>query len=81
MNRTGIMEVAAFGGEDYSFEELVAELTSAYLCARNGIDNTLENSSAYIQHWLRALKDDKTMLMKASGRAMAAAEYILGREA
>ena len=77
LNRPGIMAVAAFGGEDYSFEELVAELTSAYLCARNGIDNTLENSSAYIQHWLKALRDDKTMLMKASGKAMAAVEYIL----
>ena len=80
LNRSGIMAVAAFGGEDYSFEELVAELTSAYLCARNGINNTLENSSAYIQHWLKALKDDKTMLIKASGKAMAAVEYILARE-
>lgn len=42
LNRPGIMSAAAFGGEEYSFEELVAELTSAYLCARNGIDNTLE---------------------------------------
>jgi antirestriction protein ArdC len=76
LNRPGIMAVAAFGGEEYSFEELVAELTSAYLCARNGINNTLENSSAYIQNWLRALKDDKTMLLKASGKATAAVEYI-----
>jgi antirestriction protein ArdC len=81
LNRHGIMAVAAFGGEDYSFEELIAELTSAYLCARNGIDNTLENSSAYIQHWLKALRDDKTMLMKASGKAMAAVEYILANKA
>lgn len=81
LNRPGIMGVAAFGGEDYSFEELVAELTSAYLCARNGIDNTLENSSAYIQHWLQVLKNDRTMLMKASGKAMAAVEYILAGEA
>jgi len=81
LGRPGIMEVAAFGGEQYSFEELVAELTSAYLCARNGIDNTLENSSAYIQHWLKALRDDKTMLMKASGKATAAVEYILASEA
>jgi len=79
LNRPGIMEVAAFGGEDYGFEELVAELTSAYLCASNGIDNTLENSTAYIQNWLKALKDDKTMLMKASGKATAAVEYILGK--
>jgi antirestriction protein ArdC len=80
LNRPGIMAVAAFSGEDYSFDELVAELTSAYLCARNGINNTLENSSAYIQHWLKALRDDKTMLMKASRKVMAAVEYIFARE-
>jgi antirestriction protein ArdC len=80
LNRPGIMAAAAFGGDAYGFEELVAELTSAYLCARNGINNTLENSSAYIQHWLKALRDDKTMLMKASGKAMAAAEYILANK-
>lgn len=77
LSRAGIMETAAFGGEDYSFEELVAELTSAYLCAKNGIDNTLENSTAYIQSWLRALKDDRSMILKASGKATAAVGYIL----
>jgi len=80
LNRPGIMEVASFGGEEYSFEELVAELTSAYLCARNGINNTLENSTAYIQNWMKALRDDKTMLLKASGKAMAAVDYILAKE-
>jgi antirestriction protein ArdC len=81
LNRPGIMEVASFGGEEYSFEELVAELTSAYLCARHGIDNTLENSAAYIRHWIEALKNDKTLLMKASGKAMAAVDYIIAKEA
>jgi antirestriction protein ArdC len=79
LNRSGVMGMASFGGEEYSFEELVAELTSAYLCARLGVNNTLENSSAYVQHWLKALKDDKTMLMKSSGKATAAVEYILGK--
>ena len=79
LNRPGIMAVAAFGSEDYSFEELVAELTSAYLCARTGIGNTLQNSSAYISSWLKVLKNDKTMLLKASGKAMASVEYIVGR--
>jgi antirestriction protein ArdC len=79
LNRPGVMGMASFGGEEYSFEELVAELTSAYLCASNGIDNTLENSAAYIQNWLKALKENKTMLMKASGKATAAVEYILGK--
>ena len=80
-DRPGIMAVAAFGSEDYSFGELVAELASAYLCARNGINNTLENSSAYIQSWLKVLRDDKTMLLKASSKAMAAVEYIFGMDA
>jgi len=80
LNRPGIMDVAAFGGEEYSYEELVAELTSAYLCASYGISNTLENSSAYIQHWLKVLKNDRTMLLKASGKATAAVEYILGNQ-
>ena len=79
LNRPGIMAVAAFGSEDYSFEELVAELTSAYLCARTGINNTLENSFSYISCWLKVLRNDKTMLLKASGKAMAAVEYIVGR--
>ena len=79
LNRPGIMGVASFGGEEYSFEELVAELTSAYLCANSGIDNTLENSAAYIQNWIEVLKNDKTMLLKASGKATAAVEYILGK--
>ena len=79
LNRPGIMGVASFGGEEYSFEELVAELTSAYLCASSGVDNTLENSTAYIQNWLKVLKDDKTMLLKASGKASAAVVYILGK--
>jgi antirestriction protein ArdC len=79
LNRPGIMEVASFGGEEYGFEELVAELTSAYICAINGIDNTLENSTAYLQNWLGVLRNDKTMLLKASGKATAAVEYILGK--
>ncbi len=80
LNRPGIMDVASFGGEEYSFEELVAELASAYLCASNGINNTLENSSAYIQNWRRVLRNDKSMLLKASGKATAAADYILRRQ-
>lgn len=76
LNRPGIMEVAMFGGEDYSFEELVAELTSAYLCATIGIDNTVQNAAAYIQSWLKVLKDDKTMITKASAKAVLAVGYI-----
>jgi antirestriction protein ArdC len=79
LNRPGVMGVAAFGSDDYGFEELVAELTSAYLCAGTGIDNTIANSTAYIQNWLGVLRNDKTMLLKASGKATVAVDFILGK--
>ncbi|MBP7071662.1 MAG: hypothetical protein KBA97_11420 [Methanothrix sp.] len=59
---------------------MVAELISAYLCAINGIDNTLENSTAYLQNWLGVLRNDKTMLLKASGKATVAVDFILGKQ-
>ena len=67
----------SFGSEAYSKEELVAEFTSAYLCAQSGIDNTLENSAAYIASWLAALKADPSMALLAAGKAQAAADHIL----
>jgi antirestriction protein ArdC len=69
-----------FGCEDDSKEELIAELGSAFLCAEAGIDNSqLDNSAAYIQSWLKALKDDKRLIVTASSHAAKAARYILGQ--
>ena len=67
----------SFGSESYSKEELVAEFTSALLCAQSGIDNTLENSAAYIAGWLRKLKSDPRLALVAAGKAQAAADLIL----
>jgi len=68
-----------FGSSDYSKEELVAELGSAFLCAHAGIDNTLENSTAYIQSWLKVLKskDNSTLLTSAASKAQKAFDYII----
>jgi antirestriction protein ArdC len=71
-----------FGSEDYSKEELTAEMSAAFLCAESGIANdaTLNNSVAYIQSWLHALKNDKQMVITAAQRAQRAADYILDRK-
>lgn len=71
----------AFGDEAYSKEELCAELCAAYLCAETGISNALveSNHAAYIQSWLRSLKNDKTMLISAAQRAQRAADRIADR--
>jgi antirestriction protein ArdC len=77
LNRKELVESDGFGKELYSKEELTAELTAAFLCAISGIgQQTIINSTAYIQGWLSALKNDKRLILKASSQAQAAADYI-----
>ena len=77
LNRT--MATAAFGNNDYSQEELVAEIGSASICATLGLEskNSFTNSAAYVQNWLKALKNDKKMIVKASAQAEKAVKMIL----
>lgn len=79
LNR-GLEELAGFGSESYSREELVAELTSSAILANKGVEteSSFRNNAAYIQSWLKALKNDKKMLVWASGRAEKAYNLILG---
>ena len=41
--------------------------------------NSLLNSSAYIQNWLRVLKNDKRFIVSASGKAEKAVQMILNQ--
>jgi antirestriction protein ArdC len=69
---------APFGSPDYSKEELVAEFGAAFLCGHAGIfPRVAENSAAYIDGWLRVLKQDKRLLPIAASQAQRAADYIL----
>lgn len=69
-----------FGNHAYSREELVAEMGSAMLCAVGGIENekTFKNSVAYLQSWIKHLKNDVKMIVWAASRAEKAARFILG---
>jgi antirestriction protein ArdC len=68
-----------FGSQDYSKEELVAEMGSAFLCGHTGIeDKTLDNSASYIASWLKRLKDDKMLVVQAAAKAQKSTDYILG---
>lgn len=78
LNREGVKGLASFGSETYSKEELIAELGASMLCGVAGIDNhTIENSASYIQSWLNALKNDKSLIVSASQKAQKAVDYIL----
>ena len=73
---------AHFGNEDYSKEELVAEIGAASLNMQCGLENkdSFRNSTAYIQSWIRALKDDKKLITSASSKAEKAVKYILNEQ-
>jgi antirestriction protein ArdC len=80
LNRESITEAAPFGSPTYSLEELVAELSAAYLCAEAGISNAvIANQAAYVAGWLKALRDNRKLLIHAAAQAQHAADYILNR--
>jgi len=78
LNRPTVTETAGFGSDQYSKEELIAEMGAAFLCGQAGIEATLENSAAYLAGWLEQLKNDRTMIVQAATQAQKAADFILG---
>ncbi len=79
VGRKAIMEPTGFASHDYSQEELVAEMASAFLCGCTGILLCTEkNSAAYLKGWLKRLREDPTMLVKAGGEAQKAFDWIMG---
>jgi antirestriction protein ArdC len=80
VGREGIMNHNPFGSEDYSKEELVAEMGAAMLSGVAGIESqTLDNSAAYLQAWINKLKSDSRLIVSAASQAQKAADYILSR--
>ncbi len=78
LDRNVTSQVHKWGDEIYSKEELVAEMGASFLCGHAGIENvTIENSAAYIHGWLKALKNDKTLLVHAAAQAQRSTDYIL----
>jgi antirestriction protein ArdC len=65
------------GIEAYAFEELVAEMGAAFLCAHVGIPARLEHAS-YIDSWLDSLRRDKRLIFTAAGAAQKATDFVLG---
>ena len=78
LNRLESGASAGFGSETYSKEELTAEIGSAMILNRLGIetDRTFSNSTAYIQNWLRVLRNDNKFIISASSKSEKAVKYI-----
>ena len=70
-----------FGTASYALEELVAELTSANICADLKITaQPREDHAHYIANWLQALRGDNTAIFTAAALAHKAAEYLHGKQ-
>ena len=68
-----------FGSSAYAKEELVAEITSAFMAETTGIspeDMNMENHKAYVNGWITSIEDDPEYLMKAISQANDAADYM-----
>lgn len=65
-----------FGSEGYAFEELIAELGSAFLMADLGVTGEVQHES-YVASWLKALKGDKRYIFQAASAASKAHRYLM----
>ena len=75
-------ERKSWGDEGYAREELVAELSSAFLCADLGLTPEVRDDHAsYIANWLTALKNDKRAIFSAASHAQKAVDYLHGLQA
>jgi antirestriction protein ArdC len=78
LRRPGVTEFDHFGSGKYAREELVAEMTSAMLAGVCDIRTEVDNSAAYIEHWLEALGRDPKLVIQAGAQAQHAADMIRG---
>ncbi|WP_347138835.1 zincin-like metallopeptidase domain-containing protein [Paracoccus sp. SSK6] len=67
-----------FGDSAYAMEELVAELSAAFLCADLGVSNQPRLDHAeYVANWLQVLKNDSRAIFSAASAATKAADFLL----
>jgi antirestriction protein ArdC len=75
-SRLGRDMSGAFGTASYAKEELIAEMTSAFVCASLGIVPTVRHAD-YLGNWLEVLREDNRAVVRAASAASKAADYLL----
>ncbi|WP_278389334.1 zincin-like metallopeptidase domain-containing protein, partial [Thalassospira xiamenensis] len=66
----------SFGSKKYAFEELVAEMSAAFLCASLGIVPTVRHAD-YLASWLQVLREDNRAIVRAASQGSKSADYLL----
>ena len=79
LNRKGVAEVNRNNQHQYTYEELVAEFSAAYLNGHCGIhETTIQENASYIHNWLSVLNEHEKWIVNAASAGQKSAEYILG---
>jgi len=76
LNRKTLTNFSSFGDHDYSQEELIAEIGACVLCSIAGIQNNINNSASYLAGWIKKLKEEPSILLKASSQSQKAVDLI-----
>lgn len=77
-DRLDRLDKSTFGSEPYAKEELVAELGAAMLVGVTGIEANHEANASYIANWMKAIRDDKKLIVSAAAQAQKGADLICG---
>lgn len=80
LERDGVVNPIKYASHEYSEEELIAEMGASMLSGFAGIgtEDADANSAAYLDFWLKKLKQEPNMLMAAGGAAQKAVDHIRG---
>ena len=76
LNRPGIAKPYSVNKSSYAFEELIAEIGSAFLCAEFGIQCDFRHE-AYVLSWITELENDTKAIFETSALAWKARNYII----
>ena len=80
LNRLTLNASYRFGDTNYAKEELRAELASVFLAAERGIPHEPGQHAAYVNAWVKAIKEDKNEIFRAAHDGSKAADYLLALE-
>lgn len=68
----------AFGNTAYAKGELYAEMTACFAAAEMGfVADNIDNSAAYLDSWLKTMKQDKNAIFKMASAAQKGTDYLL----
>ncbi len=75
--RLNLAVKSRFGAPEYARGELRVELASAFICSEYGLPTKLEQHASYVQSWLKALRNDKNEIFRASRDAQKIFDYLM----